>query len=199
MGQDLDSDVGLALNLSAGSLTRSGAGRVLPIPARLFGGLVSALSEEELRRWGRSWGQMLGLSLVGEGAQPRSSQWVVDRLTREFALWGLGQPTLEQWGRALVVVVREPVAQPVGALLLAGVVEGALREAFAQPRVEVLVVEGGAGQEPDPLRLLVCGPRAAERVRQAQSEGVAWAQVVAEFNRVGARSSVGSFNQEQAN
>lgn len=199
MGQHLDSDSGLALNLSQGSLTRSGVGRVLPIPESLFDGLASGLSEDGLRSWGRGWGAMVGVSLAGQAEQTRSAQWVVGTLAREFALWGLGHPSLEQWGRALVVALKQPVGQLAGQPLLEGVVEGALRSAFARPQLEVVAVEGGGQQTPELLRLLVCGPRAAERVRRARNEGAGWGEILVDLNRGASGDASDASSKEEAN
>jgi hypothetical protein len=173
----------LRVDLPRGHLERRGLGPVVPLPVNVLGRLLAGLAEERASEFGAELGRGLGEGLrvlsqagrsAGQGAP--TVQVVADALGAEFALSGLGRVALEQWGRALVVVVRGSTLGRDGAAFLAGVVTGALGQAFER-RVSVVPLTRGA----DELRLLVCGAVAAERVRAGLAAGHSWSSLIVEL------------------
>jgi hypothetical protein len=182
MDPAVDPAVALCVDLSAGHLQRQGLGRVLALPLRLLHRLLT-IEPERGQGWGTEWGELIGAAVwpqLGGATEAPSVQGVTDVLAAEFALAGLGQLTLEQWGRALVVVVRGSELGEQQAPFLSGVLQGALRRGFARP-VCVVTLESTVSA----VRLLVCGAAAAEQVRRGIGAGLPWHELLVRLHQVG--------------
>jgi hypothetical protein len=99
---------------------------------------------------------------------------MVDQLSGELSLAGLGSLAIERWGQALVVRVEGcPLGAP-GHELMSAYVEGALQGAVER-EVTALLLERG----PESFRLLLCGKAGSARVKGWLSAGGSWGDALA--------------------
>ncbi|RYE82203.1 MAG: hypothetical protein EOO75_21055 [Myxococcales bacterium] len=154
----------------------------LLVPAAALLALVKAAGPAASEAFGRALGEPLGervaRRLSGSQALRASSPDVVlDHLSGEMAVIGLGTLSIERWGRALLLVVdRSPLAQDNDASLLTQVLEAALHQATGRP-VKCVLLSGGAQS-----RFLITGDAAARHAREWIASGMSWGEVLARLH-----------------
>lgn len=169
----------LVVDLNRGALAVDSEARLL-VPAAALAALCEAAGEEAAR----DFGQRLGAE-AGRRAQARlkdvneaSISALAEHLGGELALMGLGDLSVERWGRALVLKLGNFPLGSSGKALACALLEGALQRATSRsPRVIPLELEQNA------LRCAVLGPAGAEQVRDWLGAGVTWADALARLQR----------------
>ncbi len=96
---------------------------------------------------------------------------VVTHLAGELAIAGLGSVSVEQWGKALVVVLANPNVDADG--FLAGALAGAVTVAAGR---EVCMVP--IGREGNVARFLIGTPQTMIRCRSLVSSGKSWMEIL---------------------
>lgn len=121
---------------------------------------------------GKACGTRVASRLGGEAAvRSATLELVVAHLAGELAIAGLGAVHLERWGRAMVVVVKDPGVSSDGFLgaALAGALGAATgRDVFIAP----------LGREPGTARYFVGAQQTASRLRSLISQGKPWAEAL---------------------
>ncbi len=146
----------------------------LNVPVDSLLRLCEAAGPDAVRDFGQSLGSEVGrrvLRRLGEGAQGASTEAWVEHVGGDLALLGLGNLSVERWGKVLVLAVANA---PAGAdTLVASVAEGILQRALARDASAVVLGRGN-----DTLRLAVLNRGAAELARRWQNEGASWVQLL---------------------
>lgn len=122
---------------------------------------------------GKAVGVRVASRLGGDtGVRASALEAVVSHLAGELAVAGFGAVHVERWGRALVVVVTNPVSNHDG--FASSVVAGALSAATGRD------VEGASvGKIGNVVRFFVGSKKTAERVRAAVLAGKSHGEIVA--------------------
>src|SRR5512145_1061883 len=98
----------LKIDLSRGQLTLAGSsGRIL-VPIDGLVALLDACSEESLSAFVATLGTDMGRRIaerLGSAIEQATVELYLEHLGGELALTGLGNLTVERWGRALVLCV----------------------------------------------------------------------------------------------
>jgi hypothetical protein len=175
--------------------------RVL-VPADALAALCTAAGEEPTIAFGRSLGDAAGRRIanrldggvetpsstraanggeaparVPRAASGCSIEAVLEQLSGEMALAGLGITSMERWGRALVLLVDGSPLGAAGDRLLRAVLEGAV-SAMTGSHVSAIVL-GRAGER---VRVLVTGPEGAGKARTWLNDGASWVEVLARLH-----------------
>jgi hypothetical protein len=169
-----DASKAVTFDLALGEIRQGAAPRRVLVAADALAKLCDAAGREAAASFGRALGEMIGRRASGgiEG-NPRdaSLEAVVDHLSGEWALAGLGSLGFERWGHALVVVVDHA---PSGA---DGLLESTLAAAISGVAGSSLVCVPLAREEAR-VRFLVTGTAGAAKVRDWLGAGVAWADAL---------------------
>lgn len=149
----------------------------LNLPLSLVLRLAESGGAAQLVDFGRSLGSEVGRKLqakLGAGLSSASLETWTEHLGGHFALIGLGQLSLERWGRALVFRVHHA---PKGSeALAAGALEGALQRGLGRT---VSLISFDEGQS---VAFLALSSQTADRMRPARDEGKSLGTVVSELH-----------------
>ena len=171
MSDDLNGS--LRLDLPKGSAELRGE-PVVVLPAQALETLLRAAPSASRIDMGRDVGMAMGQHVadrLGGAGSVRSAaiEQVVNALATEIALAGLGELSLERWGRAMVIGLSGgPLAKQTE--LLAGLVGGAITAATGR---EASAVSIGGG------KYFVGGSRACERLRGLITSGTSFGEAIA--------------------
>ena len=146
------------------------------MPVAALAELVRSAAPETVATLGRAIGFGIGARAAAGLTDSKSASLedFVTQLAGEAAMAGIGAWSLERWGRALVVVLRDA---PAIETLLAPLVAAAL-EAASGRKVSCTLLSNGA----DGARVLVSSDRAVQRVRQWTASGVSWGDAIAKLH-----------------
>lgn len=154
-----------------------GASR-LNLPAHLILRLTSSAGTDAARDFAYSLGDELGRRVADRLGEDRSSAGIeawAEHLGGQLALVGLGDLSVEQWGRALVLRVE---GAPSGTtLLLEGVIGGALQRGLGRQ------VSAVAFERESEVEFLILSPGAAARAEELRAEGQGLGEVVEELHQ----------------
>lgn len=171
-------------DLVHGLVHLDGAPSRLLVPAVELAALARAAGPEATAAFGRSMGQAMGrrvanrLSSTG-GVTASAVEVVVEHLSGELSLAGLGSLSLERWGRALALVVDQSPLGAEGDGLLAAVLAGAV-EAAAGRSVHVLLL----ARDEVRARLLIAGAPGVDEARASLAAGVSWGDALVRLHAV---------------
>ena len=157
--------------------------RVL-VPGDALLALARAAGPDAAYAFGHSLGETMGQRVAHRLGAPASVNAatvsvVMDHLSGEFALWGLGSLSLERWGRSLVIVLDQSPLGPEGDAMIGALLKGAIATATGRG-VHVLVLDRAAVR----ARYLVGGPSGVERMRAWLAEGVPWGDALVRLHAV---------------
>jgi hypothetical protein len=181
-----DPSKAVSFDLSRGLVHLDGAPSQLLVPAAALSALVAAAGAEATRAFGRALGEAIGLRVARRlatagGLREVSTDAMIEHLGGELSIAGFGSLSLEQWGRALVLVVdQSPLAEAGDALL-----EEVLGSALASPsasRAQAVFL----GRDAARARFLIAGSAGVAKVRAWLAEGVPWGEALV---RLHARSA----------
>lgn len=164
-------------DLSRGQLRDDEGQPRVNLPYFLLQRLCEHAGGEATSEFGSALGAEIGRRIrdrLGARADQADVAAWAEHLGGHVALMGLGDLSLERWGRALVVRV---TGAPAGsAALLSGVVTGALQRGLGRS------VELAAFEHEEGLALLVLSPETARRVRALQEAGESLGRVVEQLH-----------------
>ena len=167
-------------DLARGVVSLESSQRLL-VPAELLGELWAQASADLKRDFGRRLGTEIGrrvtTRLGADRVEHAAIDVVVEHLGGDLALTGLGNLSLERWGRALVLTVADSPLHGPGDELLAAIVEGAVQRLLRRDTGVVVLT-----REDSLVRLLVVNPTTAQRVKDWLREGVAWGDALTRLN-----------------
>ena len=172
----------VTFDLSTGNVNVAYSPRRVLVPVDGLAHLCEAAGEDAACGLGFALGAAMGFRIarrLGDGAGNGSVRDAlsgvsvgrfIEHLSGEFALAGLGLVGMEQWGRALLFVVRgATVSNP----FTASVLDGAIREATGRSSFCVSLSESGDG-----TRFLAIGQHGAKLVAEWLAQGVFWGDVL---------------------
>jgi hypothetical protein len=171
----------VTFDLKHGLVDLEGTPGVL-VPSDELLALCAAAGAEATETFGRGIGRWMGHRVVGrfgggKAVRAASLGAVVDHLSGEWAIAGLGAFGLERWGRALVIVIdRSPLGSAADRLLSA-TLEGAIHTATGRAVALVLL-----DSDPVRARFLVGSIAAAGRVREWLGQGLSWGEALARLH-----------------
>ncbi len=164
----------VVFDLAQGQLRDDEGSSRLNVPVDALLRLCDAAGPDAVRDFGHTLGNEVGrrvLRRLGEAATGASTEAWVEHVGGDLALLGLGNLSVERWGKVLVLAVANSPAG--GDALVASALEGILQRALGRDASAVVL-----GRSNDTLRVAVLNRRAAERVRQWQNEGASWVQLL---------------------
>jgi len=168
----------IVYDLSRGQLRDDEGQARLNLPYFLLERLCDHAGAEATREFGSSLGGEIGRRIrdrLGSGADQANIGVWAEHLGGHVALLGLGDLSLERWGRALVVRI---AGSPSGATaLLSAVVAGALQRGLGRS------VQTVSFPLEDAVALLVLSQQTAERARSLREAGESLGRVVEELHR----------------
>jgi hypothetical protein len=170
-------------NFDRGTVKLGGETERVVVPADTLALLLKEADSDTRREFALRLGTEAGRRAAERLLPSPSTETVVEHLGAELALMGFGSLGAEQWGKALVVTVRNSPFRGAGDELLAGVLEGALQRAFGRATTVIPLHRDDAL-----VRLLVVSTRAASRVRDWLGGGVSWSDVLSRLNAAGGSS-----------
>jgi hypothetical protein len=166
-------------DLGRGQVSLGGRSARVLVPPEALLALCKSVEAGGIRDFGRQLGTELGrrvaerLGAVGTATIAE----VVEHLGGDLALSGLGNLSVERWGRALVMRISDSPLGAPGDELLAAVFEGALQRALGRDAA-VVPVE----RKDQVVRLLATSATAAARVRGWLASGVAFGEALGRLN-----------------
>jgi hypothetical protein len=169
----------VTFDLSRGQIQKEGADSRLLVSAGALVALCRAAGADAAAAFARASGQAIGSSIATRferagsdvGAAPIDA--VVEHLSGELAVAGLGRLSVERWGQALVLVVDYGPATDAGDELLRALLGAAVAGAA---RLDLECVR--LAREGDRARFFIAGRRGAEKVRQWLGSGVSWGEAL---------------------
>lgn len=168
-------------DLARGQLRDDEGTSRLNLPAHLLLRLCNQAGPNEAKDFARSLGQELGRRIadrMGDEKDQANIETWTEHLGGQLALVGLGNLSVEQWGRALVLRVEAP---PEGMTqTLEAVLEGALQRGLGK---DTSIVGFERGEQTE---FLVVSEQTARKVRDMAQNGSLLGQVVEELHRGGA-------------
>lgn len=168
----------MVFDLAHGKLRDDEANERLNVPVLLMRQLLESAGDEATAQFARNLGHEVGRRAQGrlgeEGAQAGIGAWT-EHLGGQLALLGWGDLSVEQWGRALVLVID---GAPDRMEHLSGILlEEALRRALS--RDVDLVPFDDAGK----LAYLALSKPGAQRARNLKDEGAGLGQVIEKLHQ----------------
>jgi hypothetical protein len=171
-----DASKAVTFDLAHGEIRLEDEARRVLVAADALVQLCDAAGGDAVTSFGRSLGEGIARRIAGgiEGSvRDASLETVVDHLSGEWALAGLGSLHFERWGHALVVIIDHALSGPSGE----GLLESTLAAAISGAAGGVLSCVRLAREE-GRVRFLVTGSTGAEKVRGWLGSGVAWADAL---------------------
>jgi hypothetical protein len=165
-------------DLARGQLKdEEGAARV-NLPVHLLLRLCEEAGEEASRDFAHSLGSEIGRRIrdrMGDAAMKATIESWTEHLGGQFALIGLGDLSVERWGRALVVRI---TGAPQGSQQLLGLILGsALQRALGRQPVPI------AFNDPESVSFLIVSHAAAAKAYVLAAQGQGLGQVVEALHR----------------
>lgn len=166
-------DGSLRLDLPKGSAELRGE-PVVVLPAQALETLLRAAPSASRIDMGRDVGLAMGKNVSKRlggsgGVRSASTEEVVNAMATEIALAGLGELSLERWGRAMVIGLSGgPLAKQ--SELLAGLIGGAIEAATGSPASAVSIGDA---------KYFVGNARACERLRSYITSGTSFGEAIA--------------------
>ena len=179
----------LTFDLAQGIVLLEGAPPRVVVPGEALAKLCEAAGRAAAEAFGRvvgdSMGRRIAARFAGEAAGADSAgavrgattERVVEHLGGELALAGLGQLSLERWGRALVAVVDHSPLGANGDPLLATILAAALASCTGRD-----VRAGLLGRDEARARFLVSSESALARLRALLDGGVSWGEALVKLH-----------------
>jgi len=168
----------IVYDLSRGQLRDEEGQLRLNVPFFLLERLCGQAGPEATRDFGQGLGGDIGRRIrdrLGAAAEQVDVSVWTEHLGGHLAVLGLGDLSLERWGRALVIRI---VGAPAGAsALLAAVIAGALQRGAGR-NVELVAFD-----VEDSVALLVLSPETAGRARALREAGESLGRVVEQLHR----------------
>jgi hypothetical protein len=170
-----DASKAVTFDLSRGDIRRDDDERRVLVSSRAVAALCQAAGDDATTSFGSAMGESIGSAIAARfeprGAREASIESILEHLTGELAVAGLGTASVERWGRALVLVVDHATADHDKLLtpLLGAAVS---RAAKVQARCVRLQREG------DRARFLIAGETGAGKVRDWLAAGVPWGEAL---------------------
>jgi hypothetical protein len=166
-------------DLATGQVETDAGERLLLIPLSVLDELAESEGVQTASRLARGVGTAIGRRMARklgsiEGVRGASLEAFVTELALQMAISGWGSPSLERWGKAMVVSVdHSPVREHA---LMAALVEGALGAAAGR-EVHGVVLAGDG-----PVRVLLANAKGAVQVRGWTAEGVSASEIIARLH-----------------
>lgn len=168
----------IVYDLARGHLRDDEGASRLNLPTHLLLRLCESAGPETARDFAASLGEELGRRIfdrLGDDRLTASIEAWTEHLGGQLALLGLGNLSLEKWGKALVLRV---AAIPQGTLtLLEGVLGGAIRRGLGRQVTVVGFLRGDDGE------FLVLSEAGAQKARTFAQSGTPLGQVVEELHK----------------
>ncbi len=165
-------------DLARGQLRDDEGASRLNLPAHLLLRLCEHAGHEASSEFSRALGAELGRRVADKLGREKDTANVevwTEHLGGQFALIGLGDLKVEQWGRALVLRITDA---PKGmSHIIEGVLEGALQRGLSRKATVVGFDRDGE------LECLVVSDETAGRVRALAQDGAGLGQVVEELHK----------------
>jgi hypothetical protein len=171
-----DASKAVTFDLALGEIRLEHAARRMLVAADAIVKLCEAAGAEAVTSFGHALGESIGQRVargIGGSVRDASLEAVVEHLSGEWALAGLGSLGIERWGRALVVVVDHGPGGADGDRLVEPTLASAMSRAAGTELRSVLLARDGAR-----ARFLVTGALGAEKVRTWIGSGVSWAEAL---------------------
>jgi hypothetical protein len=178
-----DASKAVLFDLAHGQVHLEDAPLAALVPAEALVKLSGAAGADATSAFGRALGEPMGkriarrLREAGTDAGGATVETVVDHLSGELGLSGLGLLGVERWGRALILVVDQSPLGTGGDDLLGVIVEAALGSAVGK---DVTCVR--LGRDGVRARFLVAGKEGAEKVRGWIGGGTSWGDALARLH-----------------
>lgn len=178
----------LTFDLAQGIVLLEGAPPRVVVPGEALAKLCEAAGRDAAEAFGRAVGDSMGRRIAarfagdagGDAAgavRGATTERVVEHLGGELALAGLGQLSLERWGRALVAVVDHSPLGASGDPFLATVLATALASCTGRD-----VRAGLLGRDEARARFLVSSEGALGRLRALLENGVSWGEALVKLH-----------------
>ncbi len=172
----------LRFDATTGSALDAANQRLLVVPCHALDDLLKASGRKASSTFGAAVGKACGARVASrlggpEGVRRRGAETVLSHLAGELGVLGLGQVSIERWGRAMLFVVGGcAIADDA---CVAQVFEGALGAATGRD-ARCLVLARNA----DGARVLVASESGIERARALLASGSSWTDVVVKLQEV---------------
>jgi hypothetical protein len=169
----------VTFDLSRGQIQKEGADSRLLVSASALVALCRAAGADAAATFARASGQAIGSSIAtrfegtGSDVSVAPIDAVVEHLSGELAVAGLGRLSVERWGQALVLAVDYGPATEAGDELLRALLGAAVAGAA---RLDLECVR--LAREGERARFFIAGRRGAEKVRQWLASGVSWGEAL---------------------
>ncbi len=171
----------LKIDLSRGQLSLMGSsGRVL-VPIDGLIDLLAASSNEVVAAFGAGMGTEIGRRIadrLGSAIERASIELYLEHLGGEIALTGLGNLSVERWGKALVLCIEGLRAAAGLESMVLSLIEAAVQRSLSRD-VAVTLLSKGDGL----LKLLVAGRHAQAQVEQWLSSGLSYGDVLTKLHQ----------------
>jgi|HubBroStandDraft_2_1064218.scaffolds.fasta_scaffold35529_2 hypothetical protein len=166
-------------DLATGQVETDAGERLLLIPHSVLDELAETEGMQTASRLARGIGASIGRRVAGklgsiDGVRGASLEAFVTELALQMAISGWGSPSLERWGKAMVVSVDHAPVKERG--LVAALVESTVGAA-ADREVHGVVLAGGG-----PVRVLLTSAKGAVQVRGWMAEGVSGGEIIARLH-----------------
>lgn len=172
----------VTFDLSSGRVSLAHASARVLTPVDGLVRLCEAAGEDATRDLGHAMGVSMGRRILQQVTQPGMEKLTVEaflaHLRGEIALAGLGDLTIEHWGKALLFVVDHA---EVPSTLMAALLDGALEVSTGRKTACVELMRAHQRS-----RFLVSAPGTAERVSSWLGDGLSWGEVMAKLHVRGA-------------
>jgi hypothetical protein len=174
-----DPSKAVTFDLSRGQIRDEGAHPRVLVPAAALFALAAAADPDAAASFAREVGASIGAAVAhrferaGTSARAATLDEIAEQLGGELSIAGFGVLGIERWGRALVFVVDDGLAQPDGDRLLAPLLAAAVTRATGIEARSVRLTREGRR-----ARFLISNLSAAERVRNWIDSGVSWGEAL---------------------
>lgn len=163
----------LVVDLARGQLRDEESTARLNLPAHILLSFCDAAGKEATDAFSLALGTEIGrraLEQMGKNAEQATVEAWTEHLGGQVALLGLGDLSVEQWGKALVISIQ---GSPKGSEPLLGPLLSAALQRSLSRHASLVPFEASMGTS-----FLVVSPAAAEKARSLQSQGAGLGQVV---------------------
>lgn len=166
----------LRFDVAAGAALDASNQRLLVVPCSALDELLKASGRKASSQFGGAVGRACGVRVATRlggpaGVRKATPEILLSHLAGELGVLGLGQMSIERWGRAMLFVVANcSVADDA---FLTNLLEGALVAASGR-EARCLSLARTAGT----VRVLVAGEKGVERARALLASGSTWSEVV---------------------
>jgi hypothetical protein len=166
-------------DLATGRVETDAGERLVLVPLPSFDELVEWAGPDVASRFARGIGASIGRRIASRlghaaGVRGASLEGFVTEMALQMALSGWGSPSIERWGKALVVSVEHAPTRDRGVVV--AFVEGALGAAVGTE------VHGAALSADGSVRVLLTNATRAAEARGWTSDGVSAAEVIARLH-----------------